>query len=119
MKQSITIQVLDLPKSPNQTKGRHWAVIQKERNEWRDKIGWLAKSKFRGEPFKRSQIHFNVSVGDNRRHDSDNIIASLKPVLDGLTGIVIEDDSIDHVILSYEFNREKPRGLTMTITKIE
>lgn len=64
-------------------------------------------------------IHFHICVGDNRVHDPDNLNWSVtKPALDGLKGILITDDSIDHVTLSYSYTRTGPKGFWLTIKEI-
>lgn len=42
------------------------------------------------------QLHF--ATGDNRRRDQDNLVATLKPCLDGITRSgLIRDDTPEHV----------------------
>ena len=114
-----TIQVEGLPKSPNQTSGKHWGSLYAEKQEWQQKVAWLAKSKWHYQPLKRAHLHFIICTGDKRRHDPDNLAwAVSKPALDGLKGIVLVDDSIDNVSLSYEYTREGSRGFTIKITKV-
>jgi hypothetical protein len=111
----ITLTLTGLPPNPNQLKGKHWGKIHASNKEWKETAGWVAKSVYRGSPLHKARIHYIFSVGDNRVHDADNLIASTKPITDGLKGIVIEDDSIDHVSFTYEFNRDKPRQLRIEI----
>lgn len=107
-----------LPPSPNATTRKHWTVQAANKREWTEKVGWLAKAKYHKQPLERASVHFNVQFGDNRRHDADNVIASLKGALDGLVGIVIKDDSIDCIELSYSFSREKPRGFSIQVSQV-
>ena len=107
-----------LPDNPNKTSGKHWASLYKDKKAWSELVGYsamAAKTKARIKPFKQASVHFHISVGDNRPHDADNIISSLKPVLDALKGQLIEDDSIDHIDLSYSFDRVKPRQFNITV----
>lgn len=109
-----------LPDNPNKTSGKHWASLYAGKKEWSNLVGYAAlaaKVKARIKPFAQATVHFHISVGDNRAHDADNIIASFKPVLDALKGHLIEDDSIDHIDLSYSFDRAKPRQFTITVTE--
>lgn len=107
-----------LPKNPNQLKGQHWSAYHKEAAEWQRSVGLMAlvvRNRYGLRPLPKAALHFHVSVGDNRTHDADNIIASFKPVLDALKGVIIEDDSIDHIQLSYSFDRAKPRQFTIQV----
>lgn len=108
-----------LPKSPNQTSHSHWAVQAKEKREWTEMIGWLAKSvKTKDCPYEKAHILYKIYVGDNRRHDPDNLAFSVSKVAnDALVGIIIEDDSIDNVTLEYEFYRDKPRRFEVFVSK--
>lgn len=96
---------------------QHWAVKAKEKKEWLDTIGWLAKSvKTSEHPLDRATVSFAIYTGDNRRHDPDNLAwAVSKPTLDAIRGILITDDSIDNVILRYEYHRGKPRRFVVTV----
>lgn len=82
-------------------------------------MAWFLAKASKGPLLQRAHLHYTISVGDNRVHDDDNIVASLKPVRDGLKGVLIVDDSIDHITVSYEFNRQKPRGFTIRIEPLE
>lgn len=115
----MILEVEGLPKSPNQTSGKHWATLYAEKQEWQTKVAWLAKNQWHYLPTKKAHLHFVITTGDNRRHDPDNLAwAVTKPTLDGLKGIVLVDDSIDNVTLSYEYKREGKRGFTIEITKV-
>lgn len=114
----MRIRVDGLPPSPNATTRKHWAYQAKLKRDWGEKIGWLAKAQRPKKPYKYADIHYTISVGDNRRHDPDNLAFSVcKVANDALVGIIIEDDSIDNITLSFEFNREKPRGFTIQISE--
>ena len=118
-RKNYIIQIGGLPKSPNQIGRSHWAIQAKEKREWQDKIGWLAKVKRPSKPFNKAHVHFTISTGDNRRHDPDNLNwAVTKPSLDALKGIFLVDDSIDNVTLSYDYNRDKPRSFTIEIIRL-
>jgi len=110
------IVVSGLPKSPNQIGRSHWALQAEEKREWAKKIAWLAKAAYKGEPYSRAHVVFRIYVGDNRRHDPDNLAwAVTKPTLDALKGIILVDDSIDNVTLEYEYLRDKPRRFEVEV----
>lgn len=110
-----------LPPSPNQTKGLHWSKLEKIKKEWMEVVRAQALITKHQESLKglydNADIHFHISLGDNRRRDPDNLIwAVCKPTLDALTGVLLQDDSIDHIKLGFSFGREKPQGFKVMIT---
>lgn len=109
-----------LPPNPNETRGAHWSKVYKESQVWKDLVGYAGlayKSKTGHQPLKRATVHIHISVGDNRVHDSDNLVASMKYPIDGLKGIIITDDSIDNIgIPTYTVDRNKPRQFSITVT---
>jgi hypothetical protein len=118
--QTISIKIDGLPPSPNAIHSVRQKMAVKK--EWRDMAFWLAKEialKRRMKPFEHALVHFHISTGDNRTHDADNLNwAVTKPTLDGIKGVLIVDDSIDHVDLSYSYDREKPRGFKVTVVQM-
>lgn len=82
-------------------------------------MSWFLAKASKGPLLQRAHLHYTISVGDNRTHDGDNLISSMKNCQDGLKGVLIVDDSIDHITVSYEFNRQKPRGFTIRIEPLE
>lgn len=113
--QNIVIVFPSLPPNPNQTKRNHWGKNYEISQEWKTTAFYLAKQAYKGVPLSRAHLHYHVSVGDRRVHDADNIIASIKPLQDGLKGVVIEDDSIDAIEVSYSFDRASPRQIRLEI----
>jgi hypothetical protein len=89
-----------LPANPNKTRGQHWSKIYKEGEEWKRLVGYAGlahKSKNRSLPFEKATVYIHVIFGDNRNRDWDNLVASFKPVIDGLKGIVIRDDGLKYI----------------------
>jgi hypothetical protein len=117
---SVSFRIDGLPPSPNETKGLHWTKLEKIKKEWMGYVGtaaMVAKSEnhLRG-LYDFADVHFHISVGDDRRHDPDNLNWSIsKPALDAMVGVLLVDDSIDHVRLHYSYDREKPRGFQVTL----
>lgn len=105
-----------LPPGPNETKSWHWTKRNEVAQYWRQYSNLTARNLKCPAPLPKALIHYHISVGDNRRHDSDNLVASLKNVQDGLSGVLIVDDNIDVVEVSYSFDRAKPRGVVITVT---
>lgn len=80
----------DLPKAMNKVMNSHWRKNGSDTKRWQKLIGQPAML-FRPEKlltnFKISAIRYNY-----RTLDYDGLVASLKPCIDALKGIVIEDD---------------------------
>lgn len=119
---TIELSFKGLPPNPNVTTGMHWSKTHKSKQLWATLVATEARQYMQLNKLKglmdQARIHYHISVGDNRVHDADNIIASLKPVQDGLKGTVIVDDSIDHIEVSYTFDRAKPRGFIITLEEM-
>lgn len=120
MEEDIILRFNGLPPSPNAINSVRQKIAVKK--EWRDLAYWQAKQvamKRRLKPFEHAWVHFHISTGDNRTHDADNLNwAVTKPTLDGLKGVLIQDDSIDHIELIYTYDRRKPRGFQVMVTQV-
>ncbi len=117
----VSVNILEiwldgLPSNPNVQRGKHWSALYKEQQEWKRTTWLLARSAYRGKPLERAHLHYFIQVGDQRAHDPDNLIASLKPVQDGLKGVILVDDNIDCIEVTYTFSRDKPRGIRLVVT---
>lgn len=115
MSQKISFWVDDLPPSLNKTMRNHWTKNRRTYDEWKERVGWLAKASGGKMIAGRAIVHFKIQTGDNRVHDADNMNASMKAPLDALKGILIEEDDIDHVELRYSYSRSKPRGFWVEV----
>lgn len=102
---------------PNPNSRRHFQQLAKDNREWGYMAHMLARHA-KAPLLERARLHYHFSTGDNRAHDADNLIASTKPITDGLKGVAITDDSIDHIEVLYTFDREKPRRITLTIAEL-
>lgn len=90
------------PPSPNMTVRWHWARRARERRTWRDATVWAARealprSSLSGQ-FKPVSVIVTFVYGVKRTRDRDNLVASLKPVLDGLVDArVLKNDGPEHL----------------------
>ena len=86
--------VLDLPftKQLSLNDRMHWAVKMKATKEWRDAALVLARH-HRIPACKRILVELHYLPRTNQRRDPDNLVASLKPLVDGLVdaGVVPDD----------------------------
>jgi len=79
------------PLSLNVVERMHWAKRQRIRDWWAQQSFWTWLQA--GQPtFKRPAVQYRVFYATNRRRDADNVVASCKPILDGLKGHAFPDD---------------------------
>ena len=90
-----------VPASVEGPNGRSWKVRSRAAVEWRELVATaladLEQDRPRG--WSPVQVRYAVHLPPGRRAmDRDNLVACMKPVLDGLArGAVIPDDSPEHV----------------------
>jgi len=71
---------------------QHWAVKAKHVKEWRDAALVLARAA-KISPCRRIKVELHYEPRTEQRRDPDNLVASLKPLVDGLVdaGVVADD----------------------------
>lgn len=86
---------LPWPKPPLSLNDRsHWTVRYRKEQEIKEIVKLLARNaKLR--PVERATVTLHYRPRDNRRRDKDNLYATIKPCIDGLTaaGVFVDDDS--------------------------
>lgn len=79
----------------------HHMTKARKVKEYRDTCGWLAKGQLQPTPITlASPVLASVTFGvtDKRRRDLDNLMASIKPLWDGMVDAdVLQDDSTEHL----------------------
>lgn len=84
----------DTPKATNVLLGAHWRTKHANAVRWKELVG-RASLQFRP-PKLLERFEVLVLRSAPRMLDYDGLVASCKPLLDGLKGLVIADDSWDH-----------------------
>ena len=101
MRRSLEVRVPGHPPGGNALhRMQHWQV-RKVRDEWRQAAFILALDARPGEwaPLDRASVAVYWRFRVRRKRDLDNLVAGLKPLLDGLVDAgVLVDDSSDHLI---------------------
>ena len=89
--------------SPNAR--NHWAKLAKLKKQYRETCAWAAMSQG-VRPIKAEQVkvHLAFVPPNRRRRDWDNLLASMKSGLDGLSDVLRVDDS--RFVLSFEIVAE-------------
>lgn len=78
----------------------HWSKHRQLKAEWRTEVAHLARAA-RIPRLSRIHVVLHAYPKINRRRDSDNLVATLKPCIDGLRDAgVIADDTPDQVTWS-------------------
>lgn len=99
------------PESLNKQERMHWGERRRVRQRWKDEaaVAWLNAGRPR---FHRPAVQYRVYYATHRRRDPDNVVASLKPVMDGLKGKAFADDHSGVVTILppvIGVDRERPR----------
>lgn len=105
---TLEFSVRGLP--PTQTGGGrgHWAKRHREVKQWRELVAGLARAhRGPGPPWPRARVR--ITRRSAKEPDADNLVASMKPILDGLVVAgVIPDDSPKHVELEVVWEAAPP-----------
>lgn len=113
------------PPTPNVMTRWGWQQRARERRTWRDAAAWsaraaLSNSTLRGEMVPMA-IHVEFEYLIKRTRDRDNLIASLKPVIDGLVDarILKDDNPTELVRLTVSEKVGKDRtGIYVRVTEL-
>ena len=102
----VSIEIPMIPPSPNvlRRKYRHFAVYKKLRDEWQKAlIGFLhphSRYVLREAAQTNGQAKVFVTVFHKRMFDVDNLVGSMKPILDALVNVgFLRDDDPKHISL--------------------
>ena len=116
---------IDIPYLPPKEFSRnsrvHWSVLHRVQDSIADDIhalllesGWQ-----QGDPWERAVVTIDFVLPDRRTRDADNLITSLKPIMDALTGRVYVDDSIKCIGIPKYHYSYSPKKEARTIIEIE
>ena len=108
--QFLVVRIPGRPPTPNAR--RHWRQVQHDNAEWKsaaytvaanERRKWESEHGLNWRPLGHAVVSVAFGLPDRRTRDLDNLIASTKPLLDGIVGAgILLDDSID-VIQKMEF----------------
>lgn len=79
----------------------HWAEKNRHTRCIRESVGWQAKTLALNLGVREHiTVSCHYATGDRRRRDTDNLVPSFKPAIDGLVdaGLIVDDDP-QHVTL--------------------
>lgn len=104
---------------PNRARGLHWAKKGRIASEYRQAVGWTARTDWGRRRPLRPPVTLAVMfvVADNRRRDVDNLVAAFKAGLDGLVDAgVIVGDHWQGLTISYTVERGTSAHVRIEVT---
>jgi crossover junction endodeoxyribonuclease RusA len=110
--------------NPNQSKGVHWAGTSALRKRARTDAFWLTRGAMlqnlmacRPDALGAGDVAVTITFvqPDKRRRDRDNILAALKPSLDGLAEAIGVDDSRFEPLTIRRQYGDKPGCVLVTV----
>lgn len=120
----ITVTVLGIPPSPNQTRREHWAKRAAAAKLWKHDAFYAA---IEAREVWRGRVRFPLASADVRlvivspttvRRDPDNAVAAMKPLIDGLVqaGILADDSFAVVRNLTVALERGTPAAVRIEVT---
>ena len=103
--------------NPNRSKGLHWGATSALRKQARDGAALLTRSAMQGQAVAAGAIALTITFiqPDRRARDRDNLLAALKPSLDGVADALgVNDARFDPVTLRREYGA-KPGAVRIEI----
>lgn len=98
---TIRILVLGMPPGGYAIRRTHYMQTRRESQSLKADAYYLAKAEAAKqdvrEPFQKATLAVQFRWADRRRHDLDNAVAGLKPIIDGLVGVLVVDDDVTHL----------------------
>ena len=96
----MILEIPRAPVSPNDLLGYHWRYRMKNTALWRQEIHYaLHAQRYNGLPLPKAKI--SIERRGKGTLDPDNLVGSVKPILDALRyAQVIEDDTPAHIQLT-------------------
>lgn len=120
---ALVVLIPGRPPTPN-SKGdkKHWAMHWRAMREWRETaylLGLDLVNRERWRAPERARMLVTFLVPNHQRRDLDNLVASTKPLTDGLVDAgVLRDDSLD-VLVEVAYRWKLVPGYTGTEYRVE
>ena len=118
----MTIRLPYLPSRVLSPNGRvHWRTKYAAAQSMKNDVMALVMEQGRpASPFPKALLTIRWEAKDNRRRDLDNLLASMKPALDGLVAAgVLEDDSAMRLRVGLEYVGKCSENATVMTVKKE
>lgn len=107
---SLRFDLPGLPRMQNPSgRAQHWAVMNKEANEWKSAVRLAVHGKAPSAPLKFAKL--KLTRHSSVMPDPDGLVSGFKRVVDGLKlAGVIEDDSMLNIGMPHYVWEPTPRG---------
>ncbi len=116
---SIVVRIPGRPPTPNAR--RHWRVTHRDNGTWK-RAAWdrasVRKTCDHLATITACAIAIEFVVPDRRHRDLDNLIASTKPLTDGIVASGLLADDSTEVIRSVSYSVRYEKGVTETVYTI-
>jgi crossover junction endodeoxyribonuclease RusA len=113
---TITVRIPGRPPTPNARRG--WYVTQRDNRAWKTAAYNVAAHEVIYPPITACTIAIEFVVPDRRHRDLDNLIASTKPLTDGIVASGLLADDSTEVIRSVSYSVRYEKGCTETVYTI-
>lgn len=116
----IRLRISRVPASPNELLGFHWRYRKKNCDLWQREVYYaLVQAGHRNLiPYGRAQV--SIDRHSHGELDPDNLIGSVKPILDALRyAHVLVDDSPAHLVLKVTQRRCPRKAAPQTLIEIQ
>jgi hypothetical protein len=121
---TIIIDLAGLGLPPSANKRLHYMQRHKSNQEWKGWTRQLAidavnRAGVKDAPWDRAHVLYSFHYPRRTIVDLDNLVGSMKPCLDGLTGIVfVGDDArhVDRIEAAVEVVKGQSAGASITVT---
>jgi hypothetical protein len=116
----LEIFVPGIPAATNETRRRHWSAVAGDAARWRGSAKSLGLEARARAPFVTPLLYASLEYVfrlDRSAGDLDNLVASSKPILDGLrdAGLIVDDSVSKLPLLVARWERAVTRGVLVRI----
>lgn len=117
LKRTLILPYPDPSLNPNRKNGKHWSVTKKAKDEAFEVAYYMTKVVYASVeqiPHEPIPLHITFVRKDKRCVDLDNLLASCKPMCDGIAqAMKIDDKLFDPITITRGHDKEK------SFTKVE
>ena len=98
---------IELPGLPQLQSGAfgHWSARRRHDSRWKQLVALEARGHWPKEPLERASLVCTRFSCARSSPDRDNLVASFKPLIDALQGVVIKNDSPEHMTAEYHWEK--------------
>jgi hypothetical protein len=118
----IRLEIPRVPTSPNGLYGVHWRHRHRHTNLWRLEVQVALHNSDQRPDKPYLKAHVIIDRRSSGRLDPDNLVASVKPVIDALRySHVLVNDTADHItlVVTQSQTRTLPARTLIEVTPIE